>query len=165
MRNFKNIVFAATLVLIPNTVLYSADLTVSSAIPEIYYYDTDDSANIWSTYTNGQSGGRFAILDNLYSTTTLLFANSANNANSIVVDSSGDLSLVNSNLFIDRSANKVGIGTTTPTANLTVSGTSGVEIVNGEWSIRETVVSGTNTMWYTTYQNDVLQRVPILNGA
>ncbi len=63
--------------------------------------------------------------------------NSSNRANSLYVDTSGDINLADGSVFIDRSLNRLGVGTATPEDDLHVKGTGDIILDDGtgKWGL------------------------------
>ena len=104
----------------------AADVTVSSASPTVIFQDTTiaDTTD-WVINANQALGGtgEFIVLDFLGVNDHRVIdidgnAGSTNNENTLLVDSAGDIFLGDSSVFIDRSANRMGIGTTTPNGSM-----------------------------------------------
>ncbi len=105
---------------------YAADVVVQSTFPRIDFVD-DDQANTDAFFSWTLAGledgnvGAFTLHDflGLNNHNVLSIAGNAgstNNQSSLVVDASGDINLADGSVFIDKSANFMGIGTTTPGA-------------------------------------------------
>ncbi len=119
---------AAMGLLLITTVGQAANLTASSVAPFVLFDDTDSVGSEWyiggfddefRVYDYGSSGVVFQILQ------------SNNNLNSMVVDSSGDVNLADGSVFIDRSADMVGIGTTTPEDTFHLKAAAGNIVLEG----------------------------------
>jgi hypothetical protein len=108
----------------------AVNLTASSSLPTLFYDDTDDAGNDWTTaaYDAGtvNASWRLADLKNTFGYVFTAYS-SANNSNSFIVDTLGDITMANGAMFIDRSLSQVGIGTVTPspTASLHVFRSNG----------------------------------------
>jgi len=101
---------------------YAADVTVSSTFPIINFDDTDVAGIEWRL--GGNSGG-WGLIDLVNNNLVVEVFSSNNNTDSLVIDANGDLHLANDRVFIERSIGRVGIGTTTPTADLDIRTTRG----------------------------------------
>ena len=107
----------------------AADLTTSSVNAFIYFDDTDNAGNEWKISGNTSY---WYLKDENSNGVVMRYAQSNNNNLSFDVDSSGDINLANGSVFIDRSANLMGIGTTAPEQALHVASGNGNMIL--EWT-------------------------------
>lgn len=93
--------------------------------PQIQFDNTstgDDQE--WIIFADELSFDIFdAVEDNDVFRRVLGITPSINSLNSFIVDSSGDINFANGSIFIDKSDNKMGIGTTTPEGDLHIAGT------------------------------------------
>ena len=125
---------------------------IKDVIPYIYFDDetytgSSASATQWDLYADVNSDGslsRFELLDILsydnagtsYGTVMSFTSKGDGNiSNSLIVDSSGDISLADGSVFIDKSENRLGIGTATPQNALDVVG----DINSTGWCISTTL--------------------------
>lgn len=141
------------------------ELTINAFTPGIRFNDTSTTANAMdfdltvneNTFTLEDSVG-----NDLVAVTTT--PGSANSRNSLVVDTSGDISLADGDVFIDRSTSRVGIGTTSPNGSLHIEDASAPEIIlknvpNGsEWEIE----ASTNRL---SMQENGVAKFIVENGA
>lgn len=104
-------------VLIPRA--EAADMTISDVTPSLIFDDTDTSGIDWHIW--GEGASHFRLYDDQQSTLVSEILSSANNSNTMMVNSIGDITFASSAVFIDRSANRVGVGTITPARSIHVS--------------------------------------------
>ncbi len=114
-------VTTSPLLLISNA--QAADTIITDLSPQIFFLDTftNDGATDWTIRADeDDAGGYFQIRDQIGPTNAVVLQinHSANNSNSLMVDSSGDVNLANGSVFIDKSTNNVGIGTSTPATSI-----------------------------------------------
>lgn len=128
--------------LIPSA--HAGNVTVSSSIPTVNYDDTDVTAYLYEWRTRERLiGGHqcYEWYDDINDNTVLEVVISANNADSFMVNSSGDISLANSAVTIDRSTANLGIGTAIPEEELHImSGNPSIRLDDGStgtWDIEE----------------------------
>ena len=95
-------------------------LMINDNTPEIFFNDTDASSGITGDIEWRMRGDydSFRIHDYRNSKIPFQINASQNNAYSFIVDTSGDINLANGSVWIDRSLNHVGIGTTSPEEDL-----------------------------------------------
>ena len=145
---------------------HAADLTASSSIPTVYYDDTDDAGIDWSTaaYDAGTSNASWRLSDRKNNFNYVFTAySSANNARSFVVDTSGDISMANGAAFIDRSNTQVGLGTTTPAAELHIlKNTAAIRLDDGGTGIWE-ITENANDLRFNDIASKV-SNVMVLDG-
>ncbi len=123
----------STLIL-TTSVSWAADLVAESATPVITFHDT--STDDGSDWLIAGFENRFLLNDRLGGNdTNVIFidgaAGSTLNGNTLKVDSSGDINLADGSVFIDRSSDKMGVGTTIPEVSLHVKGANGNLILEG----------------------------------
>lgn len=106
---------------------HAQDALISSNTPTAFFNDTDITAqtNEWrvrarEAFINNQSD--FEIIDEVNANVALQIQGTDNNSGSMIVDANGDIHFANNSVFIDRSADRVGIGTTVPADALHVAG-------------------------------------------
>jgi len=124
-----------TVAMLFSSTLMSADVTASGTYPAFKFSSTNFDGGTydgeeWRLFTyisNDGATNQFRLVDALNTYTyPIEIKSSANNEYSFKVNSSGDVNLANGSVFIDRSANRMGIGTVSPTASLEIAGgTSG----------------------------------------
>ena len=104
-------------------VVEAQNLDANSASPLVNFDDSENGSGrdwfIWGDATN--SGGWFAIFDDLQNQYVIELESSANNSDTIVVNDFGDIELANGVVWIDRSDSRLGIGTTAPATDLEIS--------------------------------------------
>jgi len=152
-------------VLIPSA--DAADLITSNSYWGRVIFDENASGDNTDWYLDGGSGvgyPGFRIVDDVNDavhnfTTVFEILHSLNNLNSFMVNATGDIGMADNSLFINKSSNFLGIGTSTPAANL--------HIIDGSPSIRFD-----NGMQYfsihanddlTMYHNDGVNSIPFMN--
>ncbi len=91
---------------------HAANLTASSTAPTILFDDTSTAADGTEWAISGYD--EFFGIYNDVSNHHVVKIDPANSINSFIVDSSGDINLGDGSVFVDKSANIMGIGTTTP---------------------------------------------------
>ncbi|MDA3895396.1 MAG: hypothetical protein PF482_04515 [Desulfobacteraceae bacterium] len=108
---------------------HAADLTASgSGGGNVIFDDTDNTGSI--DWIVDGSLTEFRIVDDVddsssgNNTTVFQILHSLNNENSFIIDALGDISLADGSVFIDRSANRLGIGTTTPAQEIHIVSSS-----------------------------------------
>ena len=87
---------------------HAVDLTITDPTPGLIFEDTTTAGDDW--FIRGREEF-FSIVDVPGNNDVLEFIPGANNDNSIVVDSSGDVRLASDGIVIDRSTGNVGFGT------------------------------------------------------
>ena len=129
---------------------HAANLAASSNIPTVFFDDTDLlGGSDWSIrlfQTNPPADMEFWDLQNV-DRRVFWLRSSNNNANSMLVDTAGDVALANGRLWIDRSSGYVGIGTGAPFAPLTVQRSGGAVVYvddNGFFAKRQMFVLENN---------------------
>ena len=99
--------------------ILAADLEASSFSPRVTF---DDSSNglgdDWTVRGEGSVAGFFSVIDNQSNSTPISIETTANNDMSFVVDEDGDLTFADGGMFFNRSNPALGIGTTTPFADI-----------------------------------------------
>lgn len=161
----------------------AADVTITDGSPRLIFNDTNTPASEeWSIQgvnnsnfymTDHNAGETFFRVDSATSNSnalafwaknngevclawdTVCIAKSANDLNSLVVDSSGDINLANGSVFIDRSSNYVGIGTVAPTEDLHIIDNSPTIYLQDStlttWALNE---NGGSTVFDIAYSKD-----------
>lgn len=101
-------------------------LIIQESLPWLVFDDTDSSSSLDGEWLMRGYTDYFRLYDSRTTmendSPVLSFHHSANSTHSLEVDSSGDINLANGSVFIDRSTNEVGIGTSLPEAMLDVRG-------------------------------------------
>jgi len=129
------------------------DLSASGSSPAVFFDNTTVTAqtNEWRIQAIGPQilhDCSFVIYDDINHTDVIDIAESPDNENSLFINTSGDLVLGNDNFYFDRSAGRMGIGTTVPQYSLHVA--SGGELflddssINGDWQFN----TGSNGLWF-----------------
>jgi hypothetical protein len=122
---------------------HAANLTASSAIPTLFFDDTNIAGgNDWFIRTFQTNPPTDMEIWDVTGNDRRVFwlRQSVNNTNSLLVDTAGDMSLANGRLWIDRSSGNVGIGTGAPFAALTVQRNGGAVVYlddNGPFTKRQ----------------------------
>ncbi|CAA6812724.1 MAG: Unknown protein [uncultured Sulfurovum sp.] len=130
MQNIKLSMLASVLLVSTLTIsmskaedIASPATIVSTGSPSLWFDETDSGSGAeWYLYGGTAS---FYLQDDIddvnhNAKTVFRIMHSLNNENSIMVDSSGDVAFANGSVFIDRSLDRLGVGTTTPTTDLDV---------------------------------------------
>ena len=95
------------------------DVLVSGAYPWLEYNDSSDDSINWRIRGYKNYYGLYDMLTTSSPGSPVFrIMHSANSTHSFQVDSHGDINLANGSVWIDRSTNKIGIGTVTPEAVL-----------------------------------------------
>ncbi len=108
-------------------VAHAQDIVIGDPSPELLFNDTNDGIN-WVILGEGGTSSMdpnniFRISSSESAVDHVLILNSAaddNTENSIVVESNGDISLADGDVFVDRSSDRMGIGTNVPMADLEI---------------------------------------------
>ena len=131
--------------LVPQTI--AANIVASSTNPHVYFDDTDETGTEWSWYGNESFMGLYnwdeteyvILIDDRASMRLNMdhnsfaiqdeFSNDIVDIHesaplSLVIDSDGDVKLVNGNVFVDNSTNRIGIGTTVPQQEVHIDSSS-----------------------------------------
>ena len=100
-------------------IAYAQNITIAGKDPRIFYDDTFTAGdgNEWQAVGADEWYGIYDDVRNHY--VIRVFPGLYNNE-SIEIGSGGDINLADGSVFIDRSANRVGIGTTTPAHELDI---------------------------------------------
>lgn len=101
----------------------AADVTVSSALPTIWFDDTDANTGSDFILSLSEAEQQFVFEDQVTVGVQfpLIIKMSANNANAFDVRPDGDVSIGDGRLWVERSTGDVGIGTTNPDSSLYIS--------------------------------------------
>ncbi len=111
------------------------DVQIDDATPGVCFNDTDLTANpagcssasantYWIWGEGNQSGGFLNVYNLQQSHSVIDIQNSTNDVNTLTGDDNGDVGLADNTVFIDRSADRVGIGTTMPADELQINAAS-----------------------------------------
>ena len=101
----------------------AADVTVSGVSPWLNFDDTDTAGKEWLVRGYSDYYGLYDVQTSSHiSNPAFQIVHSAHSLKSFVSNSSGDISLADGSVFIDRSGNRMGIGTATPGAPLHIKG-------------------------------------------
>ena len=137
----------------------TGDLTITSLVPRIYFDDTTTPGDNWIISGNDE----FWFLRNKESGKLIMrFAESATAEESMLVDSSGDINLASGSVFIDRSLNRLGIGTVSPPRALSI--VSGIPTIslndttgNKVWEINSNSLGSTFDIANVTDGNEMFK--------
>ncbi len=133
---------------------FAGDLVTDSSEPWVTFDDSELAGNDWRIAGNGESDGSgfFQLRDHLDANSNNVITiqgtgGSSNNSDSLNINSSGDINLANGSVFINRSNNKVGIGTTTPQSNIDIKAAAFPDIgFQYGTGIRFEIEAGTNSL-------------------
>jgi len=162
----------------------AADLTASSGIPTLSYEDTNLGAGTigWSTKgiensndcaVAGSFGAHYDLTDEIQGNDVFRIcgpgeqsATTVPNSRSLVVDESGDLTLADGDFFIDRSANRVGLNTTTPGATFHVAAAvPKLRLESTGASQAWDLNPGSQGFWFLDHTNSDTAAVKFQNGS
>lgn len=141
MKNihFLHTALSLTLGGILSSNLYGADLNATSIQPKITFIDSNhhDGVNtpVWEIKQTEGSGFDYFYLRNIPDNNKIISINrlqdgTSQQGGSLLVNSSGDLSLAGGAVFIDRSTQSLNIGTVWGDAALNIKGTSDIVLDN-----------------------------------
>ena len=123
-KNISLIIAGVVMSSIGNVSLHAGNLTANGSVGPKVYFDSTETGTGWDWLmeVRGSTSYGLSFFNNVTSSNVKTFEiiNSDNNKNSFLVNSSGDINLADGSVFIDRSVNKVGIGTTTPSFPLEI---------------------------------------------
>ena len=93
------------------------------------YDDNNDKPWEWQIEADTTSGWHYFNIDSVYGGKIIGIGlsedtSAADAKNSLIINSNGDINLADGSVWIDRSVNKVGIGTTTPRENIDIVDTT-----------------------------------------
>ncbi len=125
----------------------AGDVFISdNSLPAVKFIDNPSvsTAVDWSIFGHDD---HISINQSTGGAEVLSISHNASATKSLVVDSTGDMNLADGSVFIDKSANRVGIGTVIPSSNLDIKSSDNAEIAleNGSGSARWIIRAGTNT--------------------
>ena len=138
--------------------LSAADITVSSYSPHLYFDDTNAYTGnewYWYSYQPSSGSGLMALRDIVTNNYVIKLSQpiaSASTQNSLVVDSNADINLADGSVFIDKSANALGVGTTTPEEDIHVVNTT-TTIISSGGAFPITTTQGDATLKLDAYDN------------
>jgi len=101
----------------------AADLTASGVTPYLYFDDTGSSTpHTWKVAGQRTLSNTYFYIENMEAARDVFRINDASGEglNAFISDSSGDINLADGSMFLDKSANYLGIGTSTPEAEIHV---------------------------------------------
>jgi hypothetical protein len=149
------VVVLSSIIFVPKT--YADDLNVSSSVPKLYFDDTSTAGNDWL-----QSGNEnfFYLREETDFSVVMKFPKSSIAANSFITDTSGDISLADGSVFIDKSENRLGIGTAIPQANLDITGRDVAIFLHRTDDINYTITTYNDALALGTLENEQLGLSP-----
>jgi len=133
-------------------------LTLDTLYPKLHFVDTYDTDTDWHI---GGFYNYFDIYDKENKNIALDIRKSPNNENAFVSDTSGDIGLADGSVFIDRSENRLGIGTTTPAYTLDAVGNIKFGVSTNPWYTS----SGANGLFFGNSTGSVTYGLGIANSA
>ena len=104
-----------------STLSHAIDLNTTGGTPAVIFDDTTSAADDFEWVIRGRDEF-FGIYNDINNNYPFFITPSVNSGNSFNINSEGDVNLANGSVFIDRSENRLGVGTTIPENNLHVSG-------------------------------------------
>ena len=107
-----------------STYIQAADLTASSGGPTVYFSDNSPVNTSGITLNKRPGDTWFNVYDQTNHWWLIHGLITQDSHLSMDIASNGDISLANGSVFIDKSANKVGIGTTLPADNVDIVDTT-----------------------------------------
>jgi hypothetical protein len=143
---------------------HAADLNIVDDTPTLFWQDNTTAETFdWHIAGWGDSGGGFFRLFEDGSILVLDIQSSANNINSLIVDDNGDISFANETVFIDRSLDRVGVGTTSPSTELHIlSSTPAIRLDDGGTGIWE-ITENSNDLRFNDIASSIYN-VLVLDG-
>lgn len=150
-----------TSLILGGTALNAGDVDVDGSVYPTIYFDSTGNGDGWDWLIQVGTSTTYGLMFwnnvTLYNKLVFNIINSDNNPNSFIVDSAGDINLADGSVWIDRSANHVGIGTTTPEEELEIESSSPRITFDGtyKWHVGQ----ATNSSWFWIH-NDTDDRNP-----
>ena len=177
MYKLINLSVIATALLSIN--IYAANVTVESASPSLYFDDTDhitgNPSYQWKFGTNTNADATindfymYELVNQQYVMRFYGTDSGKKLTNTLIVNSSGDINLADGSVFIDKSANHVGIGTTIPQGNssstsLDITSTSTSELFFSDAFNGWEIYTGASGLWFKD-QVTASNPFKVINGA